>query len=99
MQAGKGRYWSLPDDAANNYRDGWLHSGDLGYLDEDGFLFLRDRRTDMIVSGGLNIYPTEVESVLLQHPAVASCAVVGVPDDRWIEVPHRGRRRAHRSRD
>ena len=88
MQAGKGRYWSLPEGSENNYIDGWLHSGDIGYLDEDGFLFLRDRRTDMIVSGGLNIYPTEVESVLLQHQAVASCAVVGVADVRWIEVPH-----------
>lgn len=88
MQAGKGRYWSLPEGAEGSYRDGWLYSGDLGYLDEDGFLYLRDRRTDMIVSGGLNIYPTEVESVLLEHHSVASCAVVGVADDRWIEVPH-----------
>jgi acyl-CoA synthetase (AMP-forming)/AMP-acid ligase II len=87
LQAGKGRYWSLPEGAVSAYRDGWLLTGDTGYLDKDGFLFLRDRKSDMIVSGGLNVYPTEVESALLEHPAVDACAVIGIPHPRWVEQP------------
>lgn len=87
MQAGKGQYWSLPEGAEGAYRNGWLYTGDTGYLDDDGFLFLRDRKSDMIVSGGLNVYPTEVESVLLEHPSIDACAVIGVPHPRWVEVP------------
>ena len=67
--------------------DGWIRTGDVGYLDEDGFLFLVDRSKDMIVSGGENIYPTEIEEALCQHPAVNECAVFGIPDERWGEVP------------
>ncbi len=67
--------------------DGWIRTGDVGYLDEDGFLFLVDRSRDMIVSGGENIYPSEIEDALCQHPAVNECAVFGIPDDRWGEVP------------
>jgi long-chain acyl-CoA synthetase len=68
-----------------NRRDGFFTVGDVGYLDEDGFLFLRDRKIDMIISGGANIYPAEVESVLLTHPKVGDAAVFGIPDDDWGE--------------
>ncbi|MBT4590384.1 MAG: AMP-binding protein [Rhodospirillaceae bacterium] len=67
--------------------DGWLKTGDVGYLDEDGFLFLVDRSKDMIISGGENIYPTEIENALYTHPAVNECAVFGIPDDHWGELP------------
>ena len=79
--------------------DGWFKTGDAGYRDEDGFLFLHDRVKDMIVSGGENIYPAEVENVLAEHPDVADVAVIGVPDEKWGEavkavvVPRDGRDR------
>jgi len=66
---------------------GWLKTGDVGYLDEDGFLFLVDRSKDMIISGGENIYPTEIEDALYSHEAVNECAVFGIPDDHWGELP------------
>ena len=72
--------------AAEAVRDGWLWTGDVGYLDEEGFLFIVDRKKDMIVSGGENIYPREVEECLLRHPGIADAAVVGVPDERWGEA-------------
>ena len=78
-------YWNLPGETAAAVRDGWFHSGDAGYLDEDGYLYIHDRIKDMIISGGENIYPAEVESVLFSHPAVADVAVIGVPDERWGE--------------
>lgn len=78
-------YWCKPELTAEVVVDGWYATGDGGYLDEDGFLYLTDRIKDMIVSGGENIYPIEVEEALLHHPAVLAAAVIGVPDDRWGE--------------
>ncbi len=78
-------YWNLPEATARSMRNGWFHSGDAGYLDADGYVFIHDRVKDMIVSGGENIYPAEVESALYGHPAVADVAVIGIPDDRWGE--------------
>jgi long-chain acyl-CoA synthetase len=79
-------YWQDPEATAATLRGGWLHTGDLGVLDADGFLTLRDRSKDLITSGGSNIYPREVEEVLLQHPAVAEVAVIGRPDPQWGEA-------------
>jgi long-chain acyl-CoA synthetase len=79
-------YWQDPDASAAALRGGWLHTGDVGVLDADGFLTLRDRSKDLIISGGSNIYPREVEEVLLQHPAVAEVAVIGRPDAQWGEA-------------
>ena len=79
-------YWEQPDATAETLRGGWLHTGDVGSLDADGFLTLRDRSKDLIISGGMNIYPREVEEVLLAHPAVEAVAVVGRPDPEWGEA-------------
>jgi long-chain acyl-CoA synthetase len=79
-------YWKLPQATSESLIDGYVHSGDIGYLDEDGYVYVLDRVKDMIVSGGENISPAEVESVLLEHPAVAEIAVIGVPDTRWGEA-------------
>jgi acyl-CoA synthetase (AMP-forming)/AMP-acid ligase II len=81
-------YWNRPDDTAVALADGWLHTGDLGFVDDDGLLTVCDRRTDMIVSGGENVASREVESVLLTHPAVADVAVIAVPHERWGEAVH-----------
>jgi hypothetical protein len=70
-------YWRNPEATAQTLRGGWLHTGDLGSLDEAGYLTIRDRSKDMIISGGSNIYPREIEEVLLRHPAVAECSVIG----------------------
>ena len=78
-------YWNRPEATAEAIRDGWFRTGDAGYFDEDGYLYIHDRVKDMIVSGGENVYPAEVESLLFSHPAVADVAVIGVPDERWGE--------------
>ncbi len=81
-------YWRMPDaTAATILPDGYLRTGDAGYLDEDGYLYIHDRVKDMIISGGENIYPAEVENVLLSHPGVADVAVIGIPSERWGETP------------
>ncbi|MGH2739532.1 MAG: class I adenylate-forming enzyme family protein [Actinomycetota bacterium] len=78
-------YRNLPDVTADTLKDGWLHTGDVGYLDEDGYLFVTDRKKDLIIRGGLNIYPRDVEEVLMRHPAVAEAAVVGRLDEKMGE--------------
>ncbi|MCZ8536225.1 long-chain-fatty-acid--CoA ligase [Paenisporosarcina quisquiliarum] len=77
-------YWNRPEDTENTMRDGWLLTGDLGYMDEKGFFYVVDRKKDMIIAGGFNIYPREIEEVLYEHPAIQECVAVGVPD------PYRG---------
>jgi long-chain acyl-CoA synthetase len=80
-------YWKRPEINEKVYRGGWFHTGDLGYLDEDGYLFLVDRKNDLIITGGTNIYPAEIEQVLYSHPKVALAAVIGVPDQLKGEIP------------
>ncbi len=81
-----GGYWKLPDATAETFRDGWMHTGDLAREDEDGFWFIVDRVKDMIVTGGFNVYPREVEDVVAEHRAVAQVCVVGTPDEKWGEA-------------
>ncbi|MFF3985916.1 long-chain fatty acid--CoA ligase [Streptomyces sp. NPDC001797] len=80
-------YWGLPEETAGSFADGWFRSGDAATVDEDGYVFVVDRLKDMIISGGENVYPAEIEDLLLGHPGIAECAVIGVPDDKWGEVP------------
>jgi acyl-CoA synthetase (AMP-forming)/AMP-acid ligase II len=80
-------YYKRPDLTEKAIIDGWLHTGDAGYVDEEGFLFLVDRIKDMIISGGVNVYPKDIEEVVIRHPDVGEVAVIGVPDDKWGEVP------------
>ena len=80
-------YYKRPDLTAEAIKDGWLYTGDLGYVDDDGFLFLVDRKKDLIISGGVNVYPRDIEEIVIQHPAVTDVAVFGAPDDRWGESP------------
>jgi acyl-CoA synthetase (AMP-forming)/AMP-acid ligase II len=79
-------YWQQPEVTAATLRGGWLYTGDMATRDDDGFLTIVDRRKDMIVSGGFNVFPREIEDVLSAHPAVATAAVIGVPDDTWGEA-------------
>ncbi|MBV8336199.1 MAG: fatty acid--CoA ligase [Alphaproteobacteria bacterium] len=79
-------YWKLPEETAKAFDGDWFHTGDAGYLDEAGFLYIYDRVKDMIITGGENVYPAEVESALYGHPAIADVAVIGVPDERWGEA-------------
>src|SRR5206468_1129532 len=81
-------YWKRPEDTEAAMRDGWFSAGDLARGDEEGYLYLVDRKNDKIVSGGLNIYPREVEEALARHPAVAEAAVFGIPDEHWGEAVH-----------
>ncbi len=79
-------YWKQPDLTEETFRGAWLHTGDIGRFDEDGYLYIVDRAKDMIISGGFNVYPREIEDVLAEHPAVALSAVIGVPDEKWGEA-------------
>ncbi len=79
-------YWNLPDESAEALRGGWMHTGDAGTMDGEGYIYIQDRVKDMIVSGGENVYPRIIEDVLFQHPAVADAAVIGVPDEQWGET-------------
>ena len=79
-------YWKQPEATAHTLRGGWMHTGDAGILDDEGYLFIQDRVKDMIVSGGENVYPRVVEEVLYKHPAIADVAVIGVPDEKWGET-------------
>ena len=81
-------YWERPEETAKAVIDGWMHTGDGGYMDEDGFVYVVDRVKDMIISGGENIYSVEVENAIAQHPAVAQCAVIGIPSEQWGEQVH-----------
>jgi len=81
-------YWERPEETAKAVIDGWMHTGDGGYMDEDGYVYVVDRIKDMIISGGENIYSAEVENCVAQHPAVAQCAVIGIPSEQWGESVH-----------
>ena len=79
-------YWNLPEETANLIKDGWLFTGDLAVIDEEGYITIVDRKKDVIITGGENVYSTEVENVLYQHSAILECAVIGVPDPLWGEA-------------
>ncbi len=81
-------YWNQPEMTRTALRGGWMHTGDAAYMDEDGFVFVVDRVKDMIVTGGENVYSAEVENAVAQHPAVAACAVIGIPSEQWGEAVH-----------
>jgi fatty-acyl-CoA synthase len=89
-------YWRRPDDTAKAFEGGWLHTGDMGRVDENGYYYIVDRKKDMIITGAYNVYSQEIEDVLTEHPAIAEAAVIGVPDAKWGEavkacvVLHRG---------
>ena len=80
-------YWKKPEETAEALRKGWYHTGDLGYIDEDGYIYIVDRKKDLIISGGFNVYPKEIENVLDKHPAVLEVAVIGIPHELWGETP------------
>ena len=81
-------YWKKPEETKNAMAGGWLHTGDMGYYDEKGFIYIIDRKKDMIITGGENVYPREIEEVLYGHPAVLEASVIGVPDEKWVERVH-----------
>jgi len=81
-------YWNRAEATEKVFRNGWLHTGDLGYRDEDGFYYLVDRKNDMLISGGYNVYPREVEDVLMAYDGVLEAAVVGLPDEKWGDRIH-----------
>ena len=90
-------YWNNKKETAKILKNGWLHTGDLATVDDEGFIYIMDRKKDMIISGGFNIYPKEIENLIYSHPDVKEVAVIGVPDDEWGEsvkafiVSHEGR--------
>jgi long-chain acyl-CoA synthetase len=79
-------YWKLPEATADTLKKGWVYTGDMGYFDSAGFIFLVDRKRDVIISGGFNIYPKEIEDAIISHPQVKEVAVIGVPDEKWGEA-------------
>ncbi len=79
-------YYKNPEATNASFRDGWFYTGDLGYFDEEGFLFVVGRKKDMVKSGGISVYPLEIESVIYSHPAILEAAVIGVPDAQWGEA-------------
>jgi acyl-CoA synthetase (AMP-forming)/AMP-acid ligase II len=81
-------YWQLPEETAKAIRNGWLYTGDMAVMDEEGYVNIVDRKKDMIVTGGENVYSTEVENALYMHQAILECAVVGIPDEKWGEMVH-----------
>ena len=76
-------YWNRPEATEQAFRNGWLHTGDIGKMDEDGYFYILDRKNDMLISGGYNVYPREVEEVLLEIDGVLEVAVIGLPDEKW----------------
>jgi len=81
-------YWRQPEASAETLRGGWMHSGDMATVDEEGYIYIVDRKKDMIITGGENVYSTEVENAVYQHPAVLEAAVIGIPDSYWGERVH-----------
>jgi len=79
-------YWKLPEETAKSIKNGWLYTGDMAVMDEEGYVTIVDRKKDMILTGGENVYSTEIENVLYMHPAILECAVIGVPDAKWGEA-------------
>jgi long-chain acyl-CoA synthetase len=79
-------YWDMPEETSKALKDGWLYTGDLGRIDEEGYLYIVGRKKDMIISGGQNIYPVEIERVLLNHEKIKEAAVIGLPDKEWSET-------------
>ena len=79
-------YWNKPEETAAVLKNGWLHTGDVGYMDEDGYIYITDRKKDLIIRGGENIYPKEIENILHQHPAVLEAGVIGIPDEVYGEA-------------
>jgi acyl-CoA synthetase (AMP-forming)/AMP-acid ligase II len=79
-------YWGKPEETAAALRDGWFSAGDLAMRDDEGFIYIVDRKKDMIISGGVNVYPREIEEVLFRHPQVLDVAVIGIPDEKWGET-------------
>jgi long-chain acyl-CoA synthetase len=82
------KYWQKPEDTKKTIKDGWLHTGDMGTYDKEGYIYLTDRKKDMIITGGENVFPREVEEILYKHPAVLEAAVIGIPDPYWVEKVH-----------
>ena len=81
-------YWNKPEDTKDNLVNGWLHTGDIGYYDKHGYIYIADRKKDMIISGGENVIPREVEEVIYSHPAILEATVIGIPDPYWVERVH-----------